>query len=116
MGAEYEWLRRRAEAHGASAADYTRDDTFASLAMGVASLVVPLAAAQVLKPFVPGRGKYGKALIATAVVAAAVTTVADRYNRSTRRSRKWQRVSERAARVGGVATIVAGGLAVTTTL
>jgi sterol desaturase/sphingolipid hydroxylase (fatty acid hydroxylase superfamily) len=114
MGAEHAWLRRRAETQGPSASDYTPNDTFASLAMGVASLVVPLAAERILRPFVPGKGRFGKALVATAVVAAAVTTVADRYNRS--RRRKWRRVSESAARVGGVTTVVAGGLAVTTTL
>ena len=114
MGAEHAWLRRRAQTEGRSAADYTPNDTFASLAMGVASLVVPLAAERLLRPFVPGKGKFGKTLVATAVVAAAVTTVADRYNRSQRR--KWRKVSEPAARIGGVTTVVTGGLAVTTTL
>ena len=114
MGAEHAWLRRRAAAEGPSAADYTPQDTFASLAMGVASLVVPLAAARLLAPLVPGKGRFVKALVTTAAVAAVVTTVADRYNRSQRRT--WRRASERAARVGGVTAVVAGGLAVTTTL
>ena len=50
--------------------------------MGVGSLVVPFAMAKVLAPFVPGKGKYGKALLVTAAVAAAVTTAADRAVRT----------------------------------
>jgi len=78
MGAEHLYLKRQAAAgRPPSAGDYERRDTLASLSMGVGSLVVPLALGKVLSPVVPGKGRYGKALVATAVGAAAVTTVAD---------------------------------------
>ena len=41
MGLEHVLLKRRARTVGPSPADYTRDDTRASLSMGVASLAVP---------------------------------------------------------------------------
>jgi len=77
MGVEAAWLRRRAEQQGPSAADYERRDTLASLAMGVGSALVPLVIPKLLDPITPGKGKYGKALIAAAVGAVAVTTIAD---------------------------------------
>ena len=64
MGAEAVYLRKRAERLGPSAADYTRDDTIASLSMGVLSLLAPIVMPKLLKPFVPGKGKLGKALLA----------------------------------------------------
>jgi sterol desaturase/sphingolipid hydroxylase (fatty acid hydroxylase superfamily) len=111
MGAEYRYLKKRAERQGPSAADYERRDTIASLTMGVASLVAPLVMPKLLAPITPGKGKYGKALVATAAAAVAVTTIADVIAR--RRTARWAR---RVARVGGVTAVVAGGLAVTTTL
>lgn len=127
MGAEAVYLRRRAERLGPSAADYTRDDTIASLSMGVLSLLAPMVMPKLLKPFVPGKGKLGKALLGTAVTAVAVTTIADamarRAERSAdertcgardrRREPKWAR---QVAQVGGVAAVVTGGVAVTTAL
>ncbi|MGI8937767.1 MAG: sterol desaturase family protein [Iamia sp.] len=78
MGAEHLYLKRRAERTGAAApTDYERRDTLASLSMGVGSLVVPLALSKVLTPMTPGKGRFGKALVATALGAAAATTVAD---------------------------------------
>ncbi|MGK2950463.1 MAG: sterol desaturase family protein [Acidimicrobiales bacterium] len=77
MEAERRYLRRRAEVEGPSAADYTREDTQASLTMGVASLVVPLASHLLVQHVVPGKGRFGKALVGTAVGAALATTVAD---------------------------------------
>ncbi len=78
MGAEHLYLKRRAVRTGAPApTDYERRDTLASLSMGVGSLVVPLVLDRVLSPLTPGRGRLGKALVATALGAAAVTTVAD---------------------------------------
>ena len=59
-------------------ADYTKDDTVASLTMGVASLLVPLATGALVRRMVPGRTRAGNALVGVAVGAAAVTTVADR--------------------------------------
>ena len=46
MGAEYRWLRKRAERDGPSPADYERHDTVTSLTMGVASLLAPIVAAR----------------------------------------------------------------------
>lgn len=77
MEVERRFLQRRAAIEGPSAADYTRDDTQASLAMGVASLVVPLASHLLVQRVVPGQGRFGKALVGAAVGAAVVTTVAD---------------------------------------
>src|SRR5579872_3766486 len=90
MGAEYLWLRNRdagtdldgvtSDRNGRdiSAGVYERQDTIASLTMGVGSLFLPVVLPKLLRPVTPGRGKYGKVLPATAVTAAAVTTVADR--------------------------------------
>ena len=126
MGIEHRVLKRRAETLGPSAADYEPRDTRASLAMGVLSLVASIAGPKLVAPFVPGKGKYGKALVATALGAAIVTTVADRValaepdtvepteaigNRSTRRA--LGRGARRVAAVGGVTAVAAGGLAIT---
>ncbi|MGO8875590.1 MAG: sterol desaturase family protein [Acidimicrobiales bacterium] len=138
MGAEYLWLRDRHEAVELSAGQYERRDTIASLTMGVGSLLGPLVMPKVLKPLVPGRGRYGKVLLATAAGAAAVTTLADLLVRlderaeheagaaapggtveaegsPQRRRRRVARFARPVAKVGGVTAIVAGGLAVTTT-
>jgi len=85
MGAEYLWLRHRARRTGPTAGSYERRDTVASLTMGVGSLLAPMATAKLLKPFTPGRGRYGKALVKAAIGAAAVTTAADFVSRRTAR-------------------------------
>jgi sterol desaturase/sphingolipid hydroxylase (fatty acid hydroxylase superfamily) len=127
MGIEHAYLKQRAAREGPSTADYTRDDTLASLSMGVLSLLAPMVMPKLLKPFVPGKGKLGKALLATAIGTAAVTTIADavarRAERSAdepsgsrqdrRRAAKWAR---QVASVGSVAAVVTGGIAITTTL
>lgn len=124
MEVERRALKRRAEAIGPSPADYTRDDTRASLTMGVASLVIPLASHVLVKRVVPGTGKYGRVLVGTAMGAAVVTTVADRLASgdvddrdrapsSARRRAVW-RWSQKARRVSGPVAIGAGGLAATT--
>ena len=77
MAAEHRYLQRRAAALGPSAADYEPADTRASLTMGVASLVVPLASHLLVQHVVPGKGRYAKVLVGTAVGAAAVTSLAD---------------------------------------
>jgi sterol desaturase/sphingolipid hydroxylase (fatty acid hydroxylase superfamily) len=77
MEVERRYLRDRAVDAGPSAADYTRDDAGASLAMGVGSLLVPLASAAVLRHVVPGKGRYGRALVGLTGASVAVTTVAD---------------------------------------
>ena len=78
MAAERRHLQRRAELEGPSPADYTRADTTASLAMGVGSLVLPLATHLLARHVVPGKGRFGRALLGTAAGAVVVTTVADR--------------------------------------
>lgn len=78
MEAERRVLRRRAAEVGPSAADYTPEDTKASLAMGVGSLLVPLAAHVIVPRFTPGKGRFGRLLVGTAIGAAVVTTIADR--------------------------------------
>ncbi|WP_426574732.1 sterol desaturase family protein [Aquihabitans sp. McL0605] len=77
MGAEYRYLKNQAQDRAPIAGDYTKDDTLASLAMGVGSLLAPLTLKRLVDPVTPGRGKYGKALVATALGAAAITTIAD---------------------------------------
>jgi sterol desaturase/sphingolipid hydroxylase (fatty acid hydroxylase superfamily) len=130
MAAEHRWLRRHAAARGATPADYERRDTLASLSMGVGSIVAPLVLPKLLGPITPGKGRHGRKLVAAALGAVAVTTIADVVarraetaviaaeaepptNRLTRR--RWARVARRVASAGGVTAVVTGGLAVTTT-
>jgi sterol desaturase/sphingolipid hydroxylase (fatty acid hydroxylase superfamily) len=118
MGAEAWYLKRRARKRGAAApSDYERRDTVASLAMGVGSLVAPLVMPKLLKPFTPGKGKYGKALVASAVGAAAITTIADWYARRAEAktlTEPEETVARKVAKAASVATVVTGGIAATT--
>ena len=120
MAAEYLWLRRQAGDRDPIAGDYERRDTIASLAMGVGSLVAPLIVPRLLRPFTPGRGRYGKAVIAAALGAVAVTTVADHAARRTDRAGSApdpdieRSTARRVASVAGVAAVAIGGVAVTT--
>ncbi|MGO9198310.1 MAG: sterol desaturase family protein [Acidimicrobiales bacterium] len=143
MGAEYLFLRNKDEealAHWSgrdiSSGAYERQDTIASLTMGVGSLILPLAVPRLLRPVTPGRGKYGKALVLTAAGAAALTTLADQLARleslpegdnedaattesgvarsRAERRRKIGAVARQVASVGGVTAIVTGGVAFTT--
>jgi sterol desaturase/sphingolipid hydroxylase (fatty acid hydroxylase superfamily) len=124
MGAEHWYLKRRARKRGAPApSDYEQRDTIASLAMGVGSLIVPMLAPKVLKPFTPGKGKYGKVLVAAAVGAAAVTTIADWYARRAEAEAaaavdgaeaREPTAARKVAKAAGVATVVTGGVALTT--
>ncbi len=77
MGVEHRVLRRQADHPGTTRRGYERNDTLASLTMGVASLLVPPAMSRLLAPVTPGRGRYGRVLVGVAVGAAAVTTAAD---------------------------------------
>jgi sterol desaturase/sphingolipid hydroxylase (fatty acid hydroxylase superfamily) len=113
MEAERRWLAQRAEREGPSAADYERRDTITSLSMGVASLLAPMVLPRLLAPFNPRRGRYGKALVGTAVGAIAVTAIADRIAR--RGETKVERAAQKVAAAGGVASVVTGGVAITTT-
>jgi sterol desaturase/sphingolipid hydroxylase (fatty acid hydroxylase superfamily) len=135
MGAEYLWLRGHEAERGPIPADYERRDTVTSLTMGTASLVAPLIAPKLFGPITPGKGKYGKALVATAAAAAAITTVADlvarlepdrdpgavtpappRDRRRPVRRARAARAARRVASAGGVVAIVAGGVSITSTL
>ena len=77
MALEHRALKRRRAVEGPSAGDYERRDTLASLSMGVASLVTPLVMPRLLGPVTPGKGRWGRALVAAAVGGAAVVTAAD---------------------------------------
>ena len=145
MAAEYLWLRRQAARRGPTAGDYELRDTLTSLAMGFGSLVAPLVVPKLLRPFSPGRGRYGKTVVAVALGAAALTTAADIVaNRTgdhggrggpdagdslqlidgtdegspvTGRSRRraLARSARKVASVGGVVAVAVGAVAVTTT-
>ncbi len=99
-----------------SAGRYERNDTTASLTMGVASLIAPLVVPRLLRPFVPGRGRYGKGLVVTTAGAAVVTTVCDRLARldGSARRRRIADAARRVAAVGGQVSVVTGGTALTT--
>jgi sterol desaturase/sphingolipid hydroxylase (fatty acid hydroxylase superfamily) len=127
MGAEREWLKRRAEREGPTAADYERHDTITSLSMGVASLLAPMVTGKLLAPFTPGKGRYGKALVATAASAIAATVIADRVARRAEREpadaeypvtrdrrRRFARRARKVASAGAVASVVTAGTAITT--
>jgi sterol desaturase/sphingolipid hydroxylase (fatty acid hydroxylase superfamily) len=129
MAAEAAWLKRRAERRGAPApSDYERRDTVASLTMGVGSLLAPIVLPKVLGPITPGKGRFGKALVAGVAAAAVVTTVADRVARRAERDaaddavpeanrtarRRLARRARTVAKVGGVATVAGGVTAVST--
>jgi sterol desaturase/sphingolipid hydroxylase (fatty acid hydroxylase superfamily) len=138
MAAEYLWLRRQAADRAPTAGDYERRDTLASLTMGVGSLVAPLVVPKLLRPFTPGRGRWGKALVLGTLGAAALTTVADLVARRAgdagpgdggepvddvdgwrtdgrERRRALARRARRVSSIGGVAAVVMGGVAATTT-
>ena len=87
MGAEYAWQRAHPVEAGTRAGDYQTADTLASLAMGVGSLVAPYVARKVLDPVTPGRGRYGRALLAAGATAALLTTVGDVVRRRVRDGR-----------------------------
>jgi sterol desaturase/sphingolipid hydroxylase (fatty acid hydroxylase superfamily) len=69
--------RRRSRGSPARAGDYEARDTKASLLMGVLSLVVPILAPRLLRPFTPGPGRFGRGVVAAAGAAAVVATISD---------------------------------------
>ena len=125
MGLENWLLKRRAERIGPTAADYERGDTLANLAMGTASLFIPMATHAVADRIAPQRSKTGKGILAVAATAAVATTVADRIVRRHRQGAAPAAppetvaddpVVERArlvARYGGPTAVVAGAVALT---
>lgn len=134
MGAEYLVLRRRAATDGPTAATYERRDTAASLTMGTASLLAPLLAPVLLRGVTPGRGRYGRHLVALAAGAAVSATVADAVVRRAewagptpahaldegaadppgRRERRRLRAARRVQAVAGVTAVAAGVVAAST--
>ncbi|MDO8389140.1 MAG: sterol desaturase family protein [Actinomycetota bacterium] len=123
MAWEKHALEERAKALGPSAADYELPDTRTSLAMGVLSLTTPITAglAAYAVPFKVGKrsGRVGKVVLGVAVTAAAVTTVADYVARTadahTEAGRRAKAKARKAAEVGGVVAIAAGGVVLTAT-
>jgi sterol desaturase/sphingolipid hydroxylase (fatty acid hydroxylase superfamily) len=127
MAIEQAWLKRQAAHRPPAAGDYERRDTLTSLTMGTASVLAPFVAERLLGPLTPGRGRLGRALVAGAVGAAVVTTVADRVRRRGRaRSTsagttsaaadgtpepRTTALADRVARIGGVAAVATGGVA-----
>lgn len=109
MGAEHAVLRRRARRVGPTPADYTKDDTRASLSMGVASLAVPITQLLV-KRFVPRASRLGNALVGAVAAGAVITTVADQVaSRSS--APLLRRRARKVASIAGVATVAGGGVA-----
>ena len=126
MAAEHRHLKARAAEQGPTRGDYTPADTATSLTMGLASLFAPLLTPKIIRAVAPGKGRHAKALVGTAVVAAAATTIADRIvarassesggadgNRTEKRRRR-ARLAEKARRVTAPLAVATGGLAVTT--
>ncbi len=118
MVAENRALKKRAETTGSAAAapDYDKPDMFASLAMGVGSVIVPITE-YLLRPFIPFKGRFGRVLIGTAISAVVVTTIADHVVAKapeTEQGRQRHKRARQVASVGGVAAITAAGLALTT--
>jgi sterol desaturase/sphingolipid hydroxylase (fatty acid hydroxylase superfamily) len=113
MGIEKAVLDRRAAQGDTSAIGYERRDTIASLVMGTASLLAPLALGRLLGPTTPGKGRYGKVLVAGALGAAAITTAADALaQRDDSGLARWARRIRPSAGVAAVASgIVAGSTA-----
>ena len=69
MGAEYLHHRSRSAEKGPLPGDYERRDTLTSLTMGTGSLLVPLVAPKLLGPMTPGKGRFGRHLVAAAGVS-----------------------------------------------
>ena len=82
MGAEAWFLDRRGRTDGPSPGDYEQQDTIASLAMGVASLVAPFVTRPVFHRFDVAGGKYRKVILGVAGGAALTAVVADAVARA----------------------------------
>jgi sterol desaturase/sphingolipid hydroxylase (fatty acid hydroxylase superfamily) len=87
IAAEVAWQRAHPVEPGTRAGDYQTADTLASLAMGAGSLVAPYVSRRLLDPVTPGRGRYGRALLAAGAAAAVLTTVGDVVRRRVRDGR-----------------------------
>ena len=82
MGAEAAWWRKRRAEGIRSPGDYEREDTIASLAMGVGSLLVPMLSRPLMRNFDIGRGRWGRGALAVAGGAALVAVAADAVARA----------------------------------
>ncbi len=114
MAAEQRYLAARAAKNGPTPADYTRDDTLTSLAMGIGSLLAPLVTPKLVKHVVPGKGKYGKVLVGLTAAAAIATSIADRIASDPEADTKRARLAEKVRRVTGPAAVATGTLATAT--
>ena len=93
---------------------YEREDTIASLSMGVGSLIVPLVTNAVFDRIAPQRSRVGRALIGVAAGAAGAATWADRRRRRRRREEGADDpTAEQVGRIAGPVAVVAGGVALT---
>ena len=119
MVAERKALQQRALEQGPSAADYDKPDTVASLGMGVLSLTTPitvhLASYAALRR--GPKGRIGRVVLGVAAGAAIATTVADyvvkKADGSSLDGWRLKKRARKVAEVGGVVTVVAGGLVIT---
>jgi sterol desaturase/sphingolipid hydroxylase (fatty acid hydroxylase superfamily) len=116
MEAERRWLARRASEGSPSAADYTKPDTVASLSMGVGSLLIPIVADKLISQVAPGKGRFPKVLVRTAVASIVATTAADRVvawaeDQSRPERRRAGRLARKVARVAGPTAVVSGSVA-----
>ena len=114
MGLEKVALDRQAAAGNDTAIGFEKRDSIASLVMGTASLYMPIALNALLAPVGPGKGKYRKVLVGTAVGAAALTTVADALAKRDDDS-KLTRFAKRIRPSSGVAAVAAGVVTGSTT-
>jgi sterol desaturase/sphingolipid hydroxylase (fatty acid hydroxylase superfamily) len=103
MEAERRWLDARARTTGPTPSDYTKDDTVASLTMGVLSLVAPFAGDALRKRVRPG------VLAGVAAGAAGATVVADRL---AERGDRVGALARKVRRVSGPTAVAAGYTAV----
>jgi sterol desaturase/sphingolipid hydroxylase (fatty acid hydroxylase superfamily) len=78
MGAEFWWQRKHPAAPGEDrAGDYELNDTIASLAMGIGSLIAPFVTGPIIRRLCPGHTRAGNVLVGLGVAAGVATTVGD---------------------------------------
>ena len=87
MGVEYWWMhhKRPAAPDEDRPGDYELNDTFASLSMGIGSLIAPFVTGPLVRRLAPGTTRAGTALMAVGAAAAVVTTVGDVLRQRRRR-------------------------------
>lgn len=135
MAAERLWLKAHADDVRFDAGQYERRDTVANLAMGTASLFVPLAAHRFRRHAEFGRGRAAGPMLSVAAAALGTSVAADAISRRHRRRRPTVKIEQndlaeidrpgpalspatRSEQVAGAAAVVAlasGGLVATST-